>query len=371
RPEVRGLDLSDTPYFRELLAGADQALSDPAPSRITGMRPVHYVEWVKDEAGRPVFALGTAINPRLLDQLHAGMVDQATAASALFKPDGTFVAGVWPSGGIDAFGDDDGWIIERAPVPGWPLVAVAGTPTRAIWRDITPPSATVLAAVLLLSAGIVLLTQAWQQRQRAYAALVRTEAQQRLLLDELNHRVRNILATFQSVAIQTLRGSASLEEFERAFAGRLEALSRASTVLAVNSWRAAELGAIVETALAPYRGAEGDNVRLDGPEVTLPPKAALTLSLVLHELATNAAKYGALSAPGGRVAVTWRAEAARGRPLSLDWTERDGPRVDEPTRCGFGRRLIERSVAYELGGASRLEFPPEGARCRIELPLEG
>jgi two-component sensor histidine kinase len=190
-----------------------------------------------------------------------------------------------------------------------------------------------------------------------------------VLLAESNHRVKNVLATVQSIAAQTLRGSASLEEFGQAFEGRLEALSRTSTLLAVHRWRATELRALVEAALEPYR-APGGNVHLEGPGVTLSPKTALTLSLVLHELATNAAKYGALSVPQGRVEVTWaNKETAEGRHLSLAWTEHDGPEVRTSDRRGFGRRLIERSVAYELDGSAELEFAPTGVRCRIELPL--
>ena len=197
------------------------------------------------------------------------------------------------------------------------------------------------------------------------------EERQRLLLRELNHRVRNMLATVQAVAARTVQSSASLAGFERAFAGRLEALARTSTLLAADDWRATGLRSLVEETLAPYRAADGGNVTLSGNDVPLPADTALPLSLVLHELATNAAKYGALSAPGGRVEVGWNVEGTgAGRRLVLEWRERGGPEVRAPTQRGFGRSLIERSVAYELGGETRLEFAPGGVCCRIEAPLE-
>lgn len=197
------------------------------------------------------------------------------------------------------------------------------------------------------------------------------EERQRLLLRELNHRVRNMLATVQSVGASTVRTSASLADFERAFAHRLDALARTYTLLAEAEWQATGFRSLVEQALAPYRAADGGNVSLAGDDVRLPANMALPLSLVLHELATNAAKYGALSAPSGRIELDWRAEAsAAGRRLVLEWAERGGPEVRAPTRRGFGRTLIERSVAYELGGEAHLEFAPAGVRCRIEVPLE-
>ncbi|MDX1574614.1 MAG: HWE histidine kinase domain-containing protein [Kiloniellales bacterium] len=198
------------------------------------------------------------------------------------------------------------------------------------------------------------------------------EERQQLLLRELNHRVRNVLATVQAVASRTLHGSASLEEFERAFGGRLNALVRTYTLIGTAEWQAMELRSLVEEALAPYRDARSAQTLLSGDDIRLPARMAQPLSLVLHELATNAAKYGALSVAGGRVAVDWRRdEGAAGRRLVLEWREHGGPQVAPPERHGFGRSLIERSIAYELDGEARLEFAPEGVRCRIEAPLAG
>jgi two-component sensor histidine kinase len=197
------------------------------------------------------------------------------------------------------------------------------------------------------------------------------QERQQFLLQELNHRIGNLLTTVRSVAASTVRSSAGLTDFERGFAGRLDALARTYTLLAAVEWRSTGLRSLVEEALAPYRAADTGNVTLSGDDLRLPANVALSLSLVLHELATNAAKYGALSVPTGRVEVDWRArQEPAGRRLVLQWVECGGPAVGAPSRRGFGRSLIERSIALELGGEARLEFAPAGVRCRIEAPLE-
>ena len=194
------------------------------------------------------------------------------------------------------------------------------------------------------------------------------EEQQLILLRELNHRMKNSFAAVRSIAAQTLSHAADPEEFQRAFDGRLAALSRASTLLTAGNWQVTDLRSLIETALEPFR--TEDNLRLRGPYVTLPSEATLTLGLVLHELATNAAKYGAFSLSEGRVEIAWAVEGDAEAPrLVLDWTEHGGPLVREPKRRGFGRSLIERSVAYELAGSAELTFPPGGVRCHIEVPL--
>jgi two-component sensor histidine kinase len=194
------------------------------------------------------------------------------------------------------------------------------------------------------------------------------EEQQQILLRELNHRMKNSFAAVRSIAAQTLSHAADQEEFQRAFDGRLAALSRASTLLTAGNWQVADLRSLIEATLEPFR--TQSNLRLHGPRVTLPSEATLTLGLVLHELATNAAKYGAFSVPQGRVEIAWAMQSEADSPrLILDWSEHGGPPVQEPQRRGFGRSLIERSVAYELDGSAELTFPPAGVRCHIEVPL--
>jgi PAS domain S-box-containing protein len=236
------------------------------------------------------------------------------------------------------------------------------------------------AAVRWVNAkGRVLFAQAGAQRRPVRTIGVvadvterrQAEESQQFLLQELNHRIRNVLATVRSVAANTVRGSTSLAGFEQAFAGRLDALARTYTLFAAAEWRSTSLRALIEEALAPYLAPGASNGVLRGDELRLSSQMALPLSLVLHELATNAAKYGALATPQGRVEVEWRTEGKVAEPrLVLEWREHGGPAVQAPRRRGFGRTVIERSVAYELGGETQLEFAPAGVRCRIEAPLE-
>jgi two-component sensor histidine kinase len=192
---------------------------------------------------------------------------------------------------------------------------------------------------------------------------VRAEDQQRLLLDELNHRVKNTLATVQAIAQQTLRGATSPAQFAQAFEARLLALSQTHNALTDGRWRGAGLRQILDQELSPH-GVE--RIELRGPDVHLPARMALALGLVFHELATNAAKYGALSTDG-RLALDWRVDDGR---LRLDWRERGGPPVAAPHRRGFGSRLIERTLSGELGGEISLDYQPEGFSCRFSVPLE-
>ena len=198
------------------------------------------------------------------------------------------------------------------------------------------------------------------------------EQRAKLLLDELNHRVKNTLATVQSLASQSARGAPTPAVFRESFEGRLIALSKAHDQLTRHHWESADLRELVAGSLAPYAGPERTVLR--GEDLVLRPRAVLTLAMAFHELATNAAKYGALSAPGGRVEIQWQPVRPQGGAghglLQIDWAERDGPPVAEPQQRGFGSKLIEGSVAAELGGKVRLRFEPEGLRCEMLIPLE-
>ena len=191
--------------------------------------------------------------------------------------------------------------------------------------------------------GTSIITRDISERRRA-------QERQSLLLAELSHRVKNTLATVLSIANQTLSRAKSLDEFARSFRGRIQALAAAHSLLTAVDWEVAALRVLVEQALRPYASGDRSNVQISGDEVVLRPSAALTFSLVLHELATNAAKYGALQKPGGFVAVDCRVRSNGGRELHLHWAESGGPPVKPPVRRGFGLELIERSVAHELGG---------------------
>lgn len=197
------------------------------------------------------------------------------------------------------------------------------------------------------------------------------EERQTLLLHELNHRVKNTLATVQSLASQTLRSSHSLEGFEKAFMARLMALSSTHDVLTQTMWECALLNEILAAELRPHGGIDGQRIIARGETVRLKPQQVLSLGMAFHELATNAAKYGALSSPGGIIEVTWAAAAeSNDRSLKILWRERGGPAVVAPERRGFGRRLIERSIAHELGGRLEMDFSPAGLECTIQVPLD-
>ncbi len=197
------------------------------------------------------------------------------------------------------------------------------------------------------------------------------EDQRVLLLNELNHRIKNTLATVQSIADQTLRAGDVATTTRRNLTSRLIALSEAHNLLVAENWAGADLLAIVERALAPHRHHETPRFKVDGPTIRLSPQRAVALSLVLHELATNALKYGALSTEAGSIEVTWNLSHDRlgGRHMTLLWREHGGPTVTEPRHRGFGSRLIERTVAQENGGRAQLEYRAEGLCCSIQLPL--
>ncbi|AWN48651.1 histidine kinase [Methylobacterium terrae] len=191
-----------------------------------------------------------------------------------------------------------------------------------------------------------------------------------LLAEELNHRVKNSLATVQSIANQTLAHATSLAEARTAFNARLQSLASAHDVLTRESWEGATLAEIVEESLRPFRTATGARFKTGGPPVRLPPRLALAFVMALHELATNAVKYGALSNAQGRVILNWDVVdgASPGR-LWLRWEEIGGPPVAEPTRRGFGSRMIERVLAAELGGTAEVEYRPRGVVATVEAPL--
>lgn len=198
------------------------------------------------------------------------------------------------------------------------------------------------------------------------------EERQRLLLDELNHRVKNTLATVQSIAVQTRRDTLDAAGFERAFLERLNALARVHDLLSRVAWEGASLADVVSQTLAPHFVASnrGGRLSLDGPDVRLGPNAAVTLTMAFHELATNAAKYGALSVESGRVQVRWRADDPRvPSAIEITWRESGGPAVVPPARRGFGTRFIETGLAREFDGTVELVFNPEGVRCRMTIPL--
>lgn len=198
------------------------------------------------------------------------------------------------------------------------------------------------------------------------------EDHQRMLVAELNHRVKNSLAMVMSVAEQTLRNCNSLEEFRTSYLGRLEALAQVHRLLTAHNWRGVSLSELVAAVSEPYTQTGGPALRMRGPRLTINSRTAQTLYLLLYELASNAAKYGALSVPEGLVNVTWDVQrSANGEldTLRLSWEELDGPAVKAPQRRGFGSKLIEKTLSYELGGETKLEFKESGVCCEVSVPL--
>jgi two-component sensor histidine kinase/CHASE1-domain containing sensor protein len=200
-----------------------------------------------------------------------------------------------------------------------------------------------------------------------------SEERMRFMTRELDHRVKNNMAAILAVVDSTLRSSRNLEEFSAAFTGRIMAMARLHTILTQTHWSGADLGSLVRQIVEPYtHGSEG-RVVAKGEPVTLGPKAVSSVAMALHELATNAAKYGALSAPDGRVEIKWQREPGpNGRDqVRLTWLEGGGPPVGPPSRRGFGSELIESAVAFETEGRANIEFAPDGVRCEIVVPLTG
>jgi two-component sensor histidine kinase len=193
---------------------------------------------------------------------------------------------------------------------------------------------------------------------------------QALLLAELNHRVKNALTSVQSLASQTIRGGRGIDDIRADFEARLFALNGAHTRLANSGWGSVDLHALLHDVLGPYQNDDGTRIVLGGEAASLPPKTAVALTMIVHELTTNAAKYGALSAAAGAVSVSWRFDDQEdGRHIEIDWLERDGPAVLRPATRGFGSRLIERAVVHELKGIAHVSYDVDGVRCVMDFPV--
>ncbi|MGO4572824.1 sensor histidine kinase [Microvirga sp. 2TAF3] len=220
-------------------------------------------------------------------------------------------------------------------------------------------------------------TRVWDGTQIDITDHKRAEEHLHLLVNELNHRVKNTLATVQSLAAQSFSktgtdADGALAKARHAFEARLFALARGHDALTRENWEGARLAEIVDQAFAPYRREQdnGNILETEGPDLRIAPSMALSLSMALHELCTNALKYGALSVAGGCICIAWSvAEDCAGNRLTMRWEERGGPPVKPPTRKGFGSRLIEGGLSRELNGSVRLAYEPAGVVCTIDVPL--
>lgn len=251
--------------------------------------------------------------------------------------------------------------VTHSPVSGW--IVAAGISQRSLvgplWRDL---AITIVAGIVMLLVGVAFAA-------RMATTIARGETLQMLLVQELNHRVKNTLSVLQAIASQTFRSASPTER--STFEGRLGALAKAHDLLSEEKWRGADMQDVVRRVLEPYALAGSRRVRITGPNVPLSPPRAVIMSMILHELATNAAKYGALSNEAGTVAIAWQSMPdPAGQKLQLTWIETGGPRVTEPTRKGFGTRLIERSARDQLGGNATADFLPTGVVYTIESALD-
>jgi PAS domain S-box-containing protein len=195
------------------------------------------------------------------------------------------------------------------------------------------------------------------------------EARQSVLVAELDHRVKNLLVRVAAIVTETREHSTSMDDFVKALGGRLQSMSAAHSLLSKGRWHGVGIANLVRDQLAPY--ATGANVTIQGPNIMLAAAATQALAMVVHELATNAAKFGALSRPGGRVSISWDAPSGNddAADLTVEWRETGGPPVTKPTEAGFGTSLIDELISHELGGTVNLAFDPRGVYCRMRLPL--
>ena len=249
----------------------------------------------------------------------------------------------------------------RSPLTGWTIAAGISESSLVapLWRNLAFASA--IGGVLLLT-GLAFAV-------RMATTIARGELLHDLLIEELNHRVKNTLAILQAIAVQTFR-SATRSEREK-FEGRLGALAEAHNLLSSEKWQGAELKDLLDRVLQPYLINAPNRVKMFGPRVPLSPRLAVVLSMIVHEIATNAAKYGALSNDNGTIGVDWEVlPGSAGDILRLIWTESGGPPVTEPVHRGFGSRLIERSARDQLGGEATVDFLPRGVVYTITCALE-
>ncbi|MGJ4883380.1 sensor histidine kinase [Bradyrhizobium sp. SZCCHNS3052] len=233
-----------------------------------------------------------------------------------------------------------------------------------LWRNLAVTS---LLGGIMLAIGLAFAV-------RMATTIARAEMLHDLLIEELNHRVKNTLAILQAIAVQTFRSASRLEREK--FEGRLGALAEAHNLLSKEKWQGSELQDVIERVLKPYRLNTPDRIRISGPKVALSPRLAVVLSMIVHEIATNAAKYGAFSNDTGTVDLSWElanaADAAKKLParLRLVWQETGGPVVSAPIQRGFGSRLIERSARDQLGGEATVDFLPPGVVYTITCKLD-
>jgi two-component sensor histidine kinase len=270
-----------------------------------------------------------------------------------------------------------GWIAQQPPWSDFPFILLTQrglTPDprlRKLLANVTVLERPFHPDVLADAVGSALRARKRQREVQAHLEeRQRTHERQTLLIRELHHRVKNTLATVQALVGATARSAKSVDEFYHSFVARIVALANTHTMLTEDYWQTASLGEILTAELGPYKSEAEDRVILDGPVVQMQADLAVPLGMAIHELSTNAAKYGSLSVPEGKLQVRWDVLEQEGaRKLLLDWTEMGGPPVEEPSRRGFGSTLIRRILTTQCHAAIQYEFEPSGVHFRLEAPL--
>jgi two-component sensor histidine kinase/CHASE1-domain containing sensor protein len=301
------------------------------------------------------------------DFLAAALEQQNTFGYDVALYDGAPVAGNLLAR-IEAGGGSGEMVTERVPVGADPwTLTVTATSTRGLSGL---SMVTIVFGVLVASLLMLLVRMLTQQAIEDEASLRWLEEQASIrnsLTRELNHRVKNTLANVLSILALTRRRATDLEEFADRLDGRIRALSATHDLLTQSDWGTTPIGKVIEAELLPYAQAGDHQVEVEGPEIELAPNDALSLGLAVHELATNAAKYGALSKSGGKVTVRWKLVAEK--LVRIEWQESGGPPVSTDRGRGFGTDLIERIVAQELKNPVELSFDPGGVRCVLTVPV--
>src|SRR3954451_752543 len=270
-----------------------------------------------------------------------------------------------------------GWIRQQPPWSDFPFVLLTSRGSHAdaglteLLGNVTVLERPFHPSVLVNAVRCA--TRARQRQREAEAYLLerkRSEEHQSLLIRELQHRVKNTLATVQALLRATSRSASTVEDFKRVFEARVLSLSRTHNLLVETSWRTASLREILRSELGPYDDAVGTRVLLAGPGLELPAELAVPIAMAIHELTTNAAKYGAFSTPRGWLEVEWDVRGVGGaRTLQLCWTERDGPAVEPPSRKGFGSSLIQRLLATQCRAEIDFAYDRPGLRFRMSVSL--
>lgn len=370
-----GYDMYSEPTRRAAMDQATRTVRPTASGRVTLMQ-----DGGNDESGfliyMPVFdgaganrsLKGFVYSPFNASQFLDSAAELSTSGQAsvrLYDIDGDERLLMAETGGWSAEGETVEREIDLANRP--MLLVVQSTRDAALssLSMITLLFGLAVASLLLVVAR--LLTQQAQEDSRSLEWFALQNSIRNSLTRELNHRVKNTLANVLSIVSLTRRRATSLDEFAEGIDNRIRALSATHDLLTQSEWGTTPVRSVISVELAPYTNERDHEVVTEGPEVELAPNDALSLGLAVHELATNAAKFGALSMPGGKVSITW--ELVNESLARIEWIESNGPKVNLPQKRGFGTDLIEKIVAHELRHPVELEFHPEGVRCTLLVPV--